>query len=455
VVGGAARTWGFEPGLGRIILVVAAVVFPPVIAAYILAWALVPADPDPPVRLRDLARTRPRSTASTVVAIIVCLMLLGGGFGAAASANFVLAAGLVGVGCLLWRSTLGPAGPAPAGPGGAAPLTGGGGPGGPAGSGWGTPTPGWPPAAGGVSDPAPRPTVAGSESPPAPPEATAAPATAVAPVAAAATSHDTAPADARHVDAGASPVIAPAGSAWPPAGSAWPPAGSAWPPTDYRPAAPPAPPAPRRPLRRPPPPVTAVTAGLAVAALGLALAGQQLGLFDLSPSEGAAVLLAACGVGLLAGAVAGGGRLLLLPALVLAPAVLVADRIADLPWDGSSGSRTVRPLAAADIGDGYQHTAGELVVDLRDLDLNGTVVVPIDQAAGRIEVIVPSGVDIEATAEVGIGEAEVLGRSEFGPGVDVSATADAAGTTDRLVIRAELGAGEVLVRSGGSPDGAR
>src|SRR3954471_17755762 len=81
-----------------------------------------------------------------------------------------------------------------------------------------------------------------------------------------------------------------------------------------------------------------------------------------------AVVIVVLGVWLVAGAVIGGARWLILPALALAlPAGVVSA--ADLDVRGGVGERQYHPLAADQVRDSYRLGIGQLVIDLRDAKL--------------------------------------------------------------------------------------
>jgi phage shock protein PspC (stress-responsive transcriptional regulator) len=79
-------------------------------------------------------------------------------------------------------------------------------------------------------------------------------------------------------------------------------------------------------------------------------------------------LVIAAGAGLVAGAFVGGARWLVLPALAIAlPLAFVSAAGIDL--EGGFGQRKERPATLTELHGGYRLGAGELVVDLRDLEL--------------------------------------------------------------------------------------
>jgi phage shock protein PspC (stress-responsive transcriptional regulator)/predicted membrane protein len=84
-------------------------------------------------------------------------------------------------------------------------------------------------------------------------------------------------------------------------------------------------------------------------------------------------------------------------------------------WNGVVGYRAVNPTSVDEIPTVYRHAAGELRVDLTNLTFPpGVTEVRIEMGAGEVEVRVPDDVTIDASAKVGMGEFNILGRSQAG-----------------------------------------
>ena len=130
-----------------------------------------------------------------------------------------------------------------------------------------------------------------------------------------------------------------------------------------------------------------------------------------------ASLVIAAGAALVAAAFVGGARWLVLPALAIAlPLAFVSAASIDL--DGGFGERHVRPGTLAEVKDGYRLGAGELVVDLRDVELPaGDRRLKIGIGTGHALVLVPDDVCVASTATVGMGGVSVFERD--GGGIDV------------------------------------
>ena len=171
-----------------------------------------------------------------------------------------------------------------------------------------------------------------------------------------------------------------------------------------------------------------------------------------------AALVIASGVMLIAGAFFGGIRWLIPPALSLALAVgFVAAAGIDL--DGGVGERDYRPASANELREGYRLGMGELVVDLRNVDLpSGDTALNLDVGIGEARLIVSEDVCVASAADIGIGAVDLFGRENGGIDVDWEDRRRAATGKSRVVVDADLGVGALVVRhdrSEGFDDGRR
>jgi phage shock protein PspC (stress-responsive transcriptional regulator) len=180
------------------------------------------------------------------------------------------------------------------------------------------------------------------------------------------------------------------------------------------------------------------TAGFLAAAAGAALGGGAV----------IAGVVIALGVGLVAAAFMGGARWLIAPALVLAvPAGLVAASNLDI--SGGMGEEEYRPATVAELRDGYELGAGQLTVDLRDLELpNGRTAVKLRMGTGEVRVWVPEGVCVNSDVELGAGYAEVLDGDSGGVDVDWRQNATAPSGVPTLDLQADIGLGALDVDTG-------
>ena len=159
-----------------------------------------------------------------------------------------------------------------------------------------------------------------------------------------------------------------------------------------------------------------------------------------------AAIVIAAGAALVAAAFVGGARWLVLPALAIAlPLAFVAAAGIDL--DGGFGERRARPATLAELEQVYRLGAGELVVDLRDLELPaGDHPLSVRIGAGHALVLVPEDVCVASSASVGMGGVSIFDHDGGGIDVDWSDRRRAPEGTPRLVLEGDVGLGLLEVR---------
>ncbi len=158
---------------------------------------------------------------------------------------------------------------------------------------------------------------------------------------------------------------------------------------------------------------------------------------------GAVVGLA--GLGLIVGAWWGRARALIAIGVLLLPVLLVAS-VVRVPFSGEFGEKSVRPASVVDLADEYRLGAGDLRIDLRDIDVAGdTVGFEATVGAGRLTVIVPAGPAVAVDARVGFGELEVFGLVTDGVGREIMILPAQQGAAGLLDIAVEVGFGQVQV----------
>jgi phage shock protein PspC (stress-responsive transcriptional regulator) len=178
----------------------------------------------------------------------------------------------------------------------------------------------------------------------------------------------------------------------------------------------------------PPPrrlPVTPVTLGVALiagsATAVIMMLGGMLTLENLAVLFG--VVLAVLGAGLVVGAFLRTGRGLIPFALVLSALTwaLVAAPVDRWRSDGY-GELRAAPTTVAALQPSYERGAGEIDLDLRNLDLavapggNASPVrTRVSIGAGDVRVQVPSTADVTFTGRVGLGDVRFGDRQEDGP----------------------------------------
>ena len=210
-----------------------------------------------------------------------------------------------------------------------------------------------------------------------------------------------------------------------------------------------------------------VTGLLTLAAL-LVLAGGMLLLAGLDVQETSiatalAVAVTVVGAGLAVSAFFVPARgLLALGAVLAVPLVLVAGTDVSL-WSGA-GERRVEITSPDDLQDEYRYGIGELVVDMRGLDLAGAArSVDIGLVVGEIRVYVPDSVELVIDADIGAGQFDAWRRTlvvvddgsylydngfgyQSGVGIDYHLTFPAAAEPSGLLqLDLDLGLGAVLV----------
>jgi phage shock protein PspC (stress-responsive transcriptional regulator) len=182
----------------------------------------------------------------------------------------------------------------------------------------------------------------------------------------------------------------------------------------------------------------------------IALAEGVLGVVDVAgadilPSAYPALALAITAAVLVLGSFWGRAGGLILVGLVAAAATGISTA-AD-SWDEQRLSYT--PGGASEVRDSYELHQGELVLDLSRVDdvegLDGHDL-QVDGGVGRIEVVVPDGVDVAVSADVGVGEATVFDDHTGGLGVSDEGFRDGGADVPDLSIDIDLGVGEVVVR---------
>lgn len=255
------------------------------------------------------------------------------------------------------------------------------------------------------------------------------------------------------------PVAGPTGYHWaPPVDSpADPPTGAPVDPGTPFPAAPLGPPAYTGPTTYPPPqrPRDPRKRGprlfwltMAVVALGWGI----LGVVDVAgvevPGSGyPALAVAVIGVMLLVGAWFGRAGGLILAGLVATVALAGATAVGHVQDE----SRLESPTRAAQVDAEYWHPAGDLVLDLSSVadpdDLDGRTVV-VSGGVGRLEVILPDGLDADVTGEVGgPGSVEIFGQERGGINTSLSRSTTDDNDNPDLRLEVFLGVGEIIIRT--------
>ncbi len=206
----------------------------------------------------------------------------------------------------------------------------------------------------------------------------------------------------------------------------------------------------------PGPPITSVTLALAAVLVGLLAGLDQLPRIDIGAGVLFGSVLAMCGLGLLFASIKGRAWGLV-PVALIAFTGMVTAPFTNLTINGGFGERDYAPQNHAELKDHYQLAAGELTVDLTDIDFEGDTTIKVELGAGSIIVLVPSGIKVDAEGTSNFGEVTVFDHFESGVDVAVHQVEDEISTpvedespTDNdqptLTIRAETTFGEVEIR---------
>ncbi|GAA4540627.1 PspC domain-containing protein [Amycolatopsis samaneae] len=194
------------------------------------------------------------------------------------------------------------------------------------------------------------------------------------------------------------------------------------PPEPPRPGPPPGSPAPRGRRSR----IGSAAFGLAVltGGAGVALSLDGNSWFTLPHIIG--MMLAVVGVGLVAGAFRNGGRGLIGLAVPLAIAGMVLTTV---PFDnftlrGGVGDLKATPRTAAEVLPSYQHTAGDIRLDLTGLPTGEPITTTVTNGAGDTKVIVPETADVTVTCKSDAGQVDCLDHGSSGVGQSPTVVTD-------------------------------
>lgn len=107
------------------------------------------------------------------------------------------------------------------------------------------------------------------------------------------------------------------------------------------------------------------------------------------------------------------------------------------------------PTRAAEVPSAYDLGGGELVLDLSGVDdvsaLDGREIA-VDGLGGRVEVVVPDGVDVAVSTQTAAGDSRVFGQRSDGLDVTLDGYLDGGDDAPELSITVDLLVGEIIVR---------
>jgi phage shock protein PspC (stress-responsive transcriptional regulator) len=186
----------------------------------------------------------------------------------------------------------------------------------------------------------------------------------------------------------------------------------------------------------------ALVAAIALWSILFAVAGAWLAGID---GRLAAWVVVAIGAALVLSAFTSWARRLVVPAVafVVAVAVIAAAHV-DL--HGGVGERTYRPHVLSEVHHDYRLGAGRLEVDLRGVAFPpGNTYLHVRLGVGELVVLVPRGVCVATSAQIGGGYVGALEQRSGGLDVDWSERPSPPLHTPRLVLSGDVGLGALLV----------
>jgi hypothetical protein len=195
---------------------------------------------------------------------------------------------------------------------------------------------------------------------------------------------------------------------------------------------------------RQPPATGRIVGGILIIAAGLAWLAERLDLVDFDAGLVLPGLVVLVGIALLAswrdqthGGLIGLG-------VVLSVVAMVSTMAFPL---GPIGDQRFAPTDIADLPERYEMTAGNLLIDLSDLEIAETTNIMGRVGFGRIDVVVPDDVRVVVEGHAMAGQLHMLGSSDEGLGLDrrVDTGAESGEEERQLVLDLSVVAGEIHV----------
>jgi predicted membrane protein len=179
--------------------------------------------------------------------------------------------------------------------------------------------------------------------------------------------------------------------------------------------------------------------------------GQSAGWFRPELRHYAATVFVVFGGALLVSSILGRARWLIVIGLLMAP-LLLAMALIKVPLEGGFGDPRHVPRSVAEVDDEYRLIAGELVLDLSQLELSDGEALDIEASVvfGRLEVIIPPDLNVDVVAKVDAGEMFLDGSrgSRTGSGgfdnINIERTIDYEGS-GQVDLEVHVGFGELVV----------
>jgi hypothetical protein len=167
----------------------------------------------------------------------------------------------------------------------------------------------------------------------------------------------------------------------------------------------------------------------------------------ITPQHIVGVALAILGLGMVAGAFAGGGRGLIALAVPLSVAGLALTSIGPDGYQGL-GNLEATPTSIAAVQDSYERSVGNVTLDLTSLPSMGEVTTDAAASVGNVTVIVPADADVTVKCKADRGNADCLDRHASGLDAEIEEFTDlgtdgAGGLIVELDVQADTGNVEV------------
>jgi hypothetical protein len=157
-------------------------------------------------------------------------------------------------------------------------------------------------------------------------------------------------------------------------------------------------------------------------------------------------ILAVLGLGLIVGATTGPHSGLIVAGVFLSLAVVAAAAV-PAPFAGGMGDRRFVVTEQSQLQPTYQVGLGNLVLDLRGLDLSQAKSVSISVGAGELSVVLPDEIPVRINATSGAGEINLLGQRTDGVAVSRDYQSDGYTAAEiRLNLDLNVGAGSIEVK---------
>jgi len=229
----------------------------------------------------------------------------------------------------------------------------------------------------------------------------------------------------------------------------------AWAPTsdpDTTRASAPLPP-PETPTRPPAPAepaiVTRIVLSLVAVVVAVGIIIGEVGWLDVEAAHVLGAALVVVGIGVVAGSLMGRMRGLVAIGATMAVGLAATMFAGPLLEDGV-GERSYVITTLEELREEYVHGIGELVVDLRQLEVpdGESAQIHLELGIGHAVVWLPEQVDVLVAGDVGIGELELFGEATNGMGNEDEVAIDATSTSATIVIDLEVGIGHGEVRRG-------